>query len=329
MLLDSDRKKEKGSLQMRSVSLIFFVMLLFLATSLPAQKKTDVKLKFSGQGSNFRIVFEAEDPFVQKTRVTTSSSQIRLDFPEYFDLTGQKDLPFEILQSGRSLVINFRGTPQITFFRLSLPARLVFDIRKREVEPEKQAAQVPSRGIVIDVGHGGYDFGITYGTTSEKDISLALARDLAAALSRKGRKVFLDRKVDQYVSLAGRIDFVNRERPGILISLHSSLSKDFALYSPRFEEQAVSGPADFYSLQSKAKKYVAKSKSLADAIETALKEEFRIDVIRREMPLPLLDSAGAPSVLIEYPSPAFIVYDQKTRMRLVNSVMNGIAAYEQ
>jgi N-acetylmuramoyl-L-alanine amidase len=310
---------------MRSVSLMFFVVLLLLATSLTAQKKPDVKLKFSGQEGIFRIVFEAEEPFLQKTEVTTSPSQIRIDFPEYFNLTGQKDLPFEMLLSGRSLVINFKESSEIRFFRLSFPARLVFDIRKKEI----QQAQTFPRNIVIDVGHGGYDFGITHGTASEKDISLALAKDLAAALSKKGGKVFLDRRVDQYISLAERIDFVNRKKPAVFISFHSSSSKDFVLYSPKFEEQVPNGTADFYSLSSKARKYIAKSRLLADAIEKAIKEEFKVDIIRREMPLPLLDSAGAPSVLIEYPSPAFIVYDQKMRTKLVNTVMNGIAAYGQ
>ncbi len=322
-------KRRKGSLQVKRISLIFFVISLLFATSLPAQKKADVKLKFNGQGGVLRIVLESEELFIQKTKVTASSSQIKIDFPEYFDLTGLKDTPFEMATSGRSLTINLKESSEIKFFRLSSPARLVFDIRKKEIHPEKQPAQALSRGVVIDAGHGGYDFGITQGGISEKDISLALAKDLAAALSKKGRKVFLVRKVDQYISLTERINFVNQKSPDVFVSLHSSSSKDFVLYSPRFEEQVSNEMADFYSLSSKQKKYIAKSKSLSDAVEKAIEEEFKVDVIRREMSIPLLNSVGAPSVFIEYPSPAFMVYDQKTRTKLVNSVVNGIAAYGQ
>jgi N-acetylmuramoyl-L-alanine amidase len=312
----------------KRISLVFFVISLLLAISLPAQKKTDVNLKFNGQGGILRIVFEAEEPFIQETKAATTSSQIKIDFPNYFNLTGQKDLPFEMVPSGRSLVINFKERSEIKFFRLSSPARLVFDIQKKEIQPEKQP-QALSRGFAIDAGHGGYDFGITHGAVSEKDISLALAKDLAAALSKKGKKVFLIRKVDQYISLTERINFANQKSPDVFISFHSSSSKDFVLYNPKFEEQVSNEMADFYSLSSKQKKYIGKSKSLSDDIEKSIEDEFKVDVIRREMPLPLLNSVGAPSVFIEYPSPVFTVYDQKMRTKLVNSIMNGIAAYGQ
>jgi N-acetylmuramoyl-L-alanine amidase len=327
--------------------------LLLAAVSIPAQNKVDVKLKFNKQDGLMRIVFEAEETFIQRIKVNISTARIKLDFPEEFNLTSQKDLPFEIAPTDRSLVIKITDESDMKFFRLTAPSRLVLDIRKKEVaagkqpgkkmetptekpgekQPEKpaekQTGAVISKSFAIDAGHGGYDFGITYGNVNEKDISLALAKDLGAALARKGKKVFLLRKVDQYLSLMERINIVNQKGPDVFISLHASLSKNFVLYGPRFEEQTASETVALYRLSMKQKKYAGKSKTLSDGIEKAIKEEFKGDVFRREMPLPLLNSVGAPAVYIEIPSPRFVVYDQPMRTRLVNAIMQGITFYGQ
>jgi len=61
----------------------------------------------------------------------------------------------------------------------------------------------------------------------------------------------------------------------------------------------------------------------------AIKNEFQKRVIYREMPIPILNSAGAPAVLLEFPSPRFVNYDQGMRERLIKSILNGIASYGQ
>ncbi len=308
---------------------IFLSISLLMVVSLSAQKKTEVLLKFSKQEGLMRIVFEAEESFINKTKVTTSSSQIKIEFPEPFNLTAQKTLPFEGVPKDKLLVINLKEKAEIKFFKLSSPARLVFDIKKKEMQTEKQSAPSLSNVFVIDAGHGGYDFGITSEDVSEKDISLILAKDLGKVLSKKGKKVFLTRNVDQYISLADRINFVNQKSPDVFISLHSSMSENFILYSTKFEEQGSNEIVDLYSLSSRQKKYIGKSKALSDSIRKAIEDEFKADVIRREMPLPILNSVGAPSVLIELPSPRFVVYDQQMRARLKNSIISGVALFEQ
>jgi N-acetylmuramoyl-L-alanine amidase len=326
--------------------------LLFIAVSVPAQSKAGVRLKFSKQDALTRVVFEAEETFIQRIRVTASPSRIKLDFPEPFTLTGQKDLPFEMTQTDRSLVIHLRDKSDTKNFSLKAPARLVLDIRKKETQtaqspkdtgkqiekpaekqPEKPSEKQPAapspKVFVIDPGHGGYDFGITYGNVSEKDISMHLAKDLGAALSKKGKKVFFVRKVDQYVPLLERINFVNQKNPDVFISLHASTSEKFALYGAKFDEQISNENVALYSLSMKQKKYAGKSKTLANCVEKAIKEGFKGDVIRRELPLPVISSIGAPAVLVEVPSPRFVVYDQQMKSRLINAIINGIESYGQ
>jgi len=290
-----------------------------------AQKKTEVLLKFSKQEGFIRIVFESEESFVAKTKATTSPSQIIIECPAPFNLIAQKDLPFEIVPADKVLTINLREKGDIKLLRLSSPARLVFDIQKGE----KQAVQILPKIFVIDAGHGGYDFGITSGDTKEKDINLSLSQDLETILLKKGKKVFLTRKGDQYMSLIERIKFANQKSPDVFLSLHSSMSENFVIYVAKFKDESSDEIVDLYSLSSKQKKYIGKSKALSENIGKALKDEFKKSVIYREMSLPILNSISAPSVMIEFPSPRSTVYDQQMRTRLVNSIINGLATYGQ
>ncbi len=305
----------------------FFLFFVLLVTTVPlfAQKKTDVLLKSSKQEGLIRIVLESEESFITKTKATTSPSQIIIEFPAPFNLLAQKDLPFEIVPSDKLLTINLKEKGEIKLLKLSSPARLVFDIQKGE----KQAAQILPKVFSIDAGHGGYDFGITSGDIKEKDLSLSLAQDLATILSKKGKKVFLPRKVDQYMSLIERIKLVNQKPPDVFLSLHSSMSENLVLYVAKFKDKGSDEIVDFYSLSSRQKKYLGKSNALAENIGKALKGEFKKSVIYREMSLPILNFTSAPSIVIEYPSPRSVVYDQPMKTRLINSIINGLAAYGQ
>jgi N-acetylmuramoyl-L-alanine amidase len=326
---------------LKRIAVIVLSLALLITGSLRAEKKTDVVMKFSRQGDLMRIVFEAEETFMKDTKSATTPFQVKVEFPGPFHLPVENDLPFEVIVTDRSAVINLKEKNEIKFFTLSSPARLVFDIQKKETQTEKQPEKpaekqtgkqqptIISKGFIIDAGHGGYDFGIMFGNTSEKEISLSLAKELNTALSKKGKKVFLIRQADQYLSLSERIHFLNQKDPDIFISLHASTSGNFVLYSPKLEEQASNEPVDLYSVSSKQRKYTVKSRALSESIGKAIKNEFKMNIQRRELPVPLLDAASAPAVFMEYPSPQFLTYDQQTKTRLINALLTGLAAYGQ
>ena len=270
-------------------------------------------------------MLEAEGTFLDKTKATFSTSQITIEFPELFNLVSKTDVPFEVVPADRSLVINLKEESEIKLFRLSSPARLVFDIQTRK----GQSAQITSKVFVLDPGHGGYDFGITFEDAKEKDISLSLAKDLGAILSKKGKKVYLTRNADMYMPLLERIKHINQKAPDVCISIHSSLSDKYVISIAKFGDEGTDEISDLYSLSSRQKKYMGKSKILSESIGEAIKNNFKKNVIYREMPLPLLNSAGAPSVLIEFPSPRFAVYDQELKTKLMKTILDGLAAYTQ
>jgi N-acetylmuramoyl-L-alanine amidase len=183
--------------------------------------------------------------------------------------------------------------------------------------------------IVLDPGHGGYDYGIISQDAREKDVNLALSKDLSAAMAKKGLTVFLDRKVDQSVSLSERIHFSNAKNPDIFISIHAASWNGFAIYVSSAEDVNSDAAVRLYSLSSRQIKYLAGSKEAARVIADSLKKEFNVEVVMRELSLPVLNSLNAPAIMIEYPSLKSYASDQKMRERFVGSIMKGIAVYEQ
>ena len=182
--------------------------------------------------------------------------------------------------------------------------------------------------IFLDAGHGGFDYGIIAKDSKEKDLDLIITKDLNAALSKKGNKTFLTRKIDQSLSILERITLVNSKKPDLFISVHSSFSNAFVVYTAAFDESATEASARSYSLAAIQSRHIEKSRSLAKAIGKALKDEFKGDVFIRELPLPVLSSIDSPAILIEYPSIQLNAYDQKMRDRLAKAVVKGIQSHE-
>jgi N-acetylmuramoyl-L-alanine amidase len=310
------------------ICFIGLIVSFLLGTSLLAQSSPELRVKFSQQGQQMRVVLEGDESYISRANITTSGPLIRVGFPGPFILKTEKALPIELISQNKALTVNLKEQYEVRFFRLSDPARLVFDIQKPGASGRTHAGSIRRNVVVLDAGHGGYDFGITKGSVSEKDLTLNIAKELARALSKKGKKVSIMRKVDQFISLADRIEYVNQKSPGIFISLHVSRLQAFVLYSPRFDEQELRSPDQIYRIDAHQRRFVTRSKALAESFKKSLSEEYKTEIIHREMPIPILHSAGAPAVCIEVPSPEFSVYDEQARARLVNAVMNGIALYE-
>jgi N-acetylmuramoyl-L-alanine amidase len=85
-------------------------------------------------------------------------------------------------------------------------------------------ARLPGRPIVlIDPGHGGRDPGASgvSGLIAEKDLTLAMGRELADLLEKRGRvRVALTREKDDYLTLEQRAGIARQLQAGLFLSLH-------------------------------------------------------------------------------------------------------------
>lgn len=124
--------------------------------------------------------------------------------------------------------------------------------------------------LVIDAGHGGRDPGavLPQAAGNEKDVTLHVATELAAALSDDDAiHVSLIREADVYVDLAERVRRANSFAPSLLISLHTGATD--GAYAPpisirvlsedgrrRFDDalqaRGVDRPADYWARRSAA-----------------------------------------------------------------------------
>lgn len=372
-----------------TVKKILFISLLFLLTCLPlfAEKLSEVSLRHGIQGNNVRIVVESDEDFIRNTNIKFSFSAVILEFPSRFELKKQKDFIFDVTKKDRSLVITLKDAVDFKTYRLSSPARLVFDLKtappkqgsplqppEQKIQQQTQSAgkkapdagkqtglKVPEaapqvspknpleaarqegqktqpsppvekprrRVVVIDPGHGGYDYGLVSQDAKEKDADLSIAKDLANALSKKGLNVFITRRADQNASLTDRINFSNSKNPDLFMSLHASSVDKFVIYVASVEEANIDTAVKQYSQFSNQNRHIERSRGIAKLIAQSLHAELAADVILRELPLPVLTAMNASAIVLEYPSLKTYNSDQKLRERLVNSVIKGMSAYEQ
>ncbi|MEQ1690010.1 MAG: N-acetylmuramoyl-L-alanine amidase [Gemmatimonas sp.] len=82
-----------------------------------------------------------------------------------------------------------------------------------------------SRVVVIDAGHGGVDRGMSgpIGATRkvfEKDITLAVAREVKAELERRGIRVVMTRNSDTLIALHHRGRIANQAKGDLFLSVH-------------------------------------------------------------------------------------------------------------
>jgi N-acetylmuramoyl-L-alanine amidase len=94
----------------------------------------------------------------------------------------------------------------------------------RKGDLPKQAVKKPGRfTVVIDPGHGGIDSGaIGRKGTKEKDLTMAVARKVAADIAKAGPyDVSLTREADVFLSLPERVSFARRAKADLVISIHA------------------------------------------------------------------------------------------------------------
>lgn len=87
------------------------------------------------------------------------------------------------------------------------------------------ARDVRARTVIVDAGHGGPDPGMTgpIGATrkiTEKSITLALSKELAAALQSRGIKVVMTRTTDTLIALRDRGRIANQAKGDLFVSVH-------------------------------------------------------------------------------------------------------------
>ena len=105
---------------------------------------------------------------------------------------------------------------------------ILYTDKKLEKEFTKEKEKINEKYVVvIDPGHGGKDPGaIGVNGTLEKDINLLFATIIKSVLSSSNIKVELTRTDDRYLYLRERINFAEKLKADLFISIHADASKN-------------------------------------------------------------------------------------------------------
>ena len=151
-----------------------------------------------------------------------------------------------------------------------------------------RAAHEPGDGdrdviIAVDAGHGGVDPGaVGHGGTREKDVTLAIARALAARIdSEPGMRAVLTRNRDEFLTLRERIERAHGAHADMFVSVHADSISD----------RSVSGASVYilsvHGASSEAAKELAEGQNAADLLGGVLADAgsarpVLLDVVQQE-----------------------------------------------
>lgn len=172
--------------------------------------------------------------------------------------------------------------------------------------------------IGLDPGHGGNDPGaVGSNGLKEKDVTLAVAKDLAARLQASGFSVVLTRDGDYDVDLSPRADILNAANVDLVVSLHCN---------------SASNPSANY-ISTWIWKRGGRAEVAAKHIQQALVNMLGWpDGGIREANFYILRETVAPAVLVEMgfisnPAQAYALADAQTQKTLSLAILLGIRRY--
>ena len=246
--------------------------------------------------------------------------------------------------------------------------RLVIDLtRAGKLQPVKRASEGyrPGRDIVIaiDAGHGGHDPGALGRRSKEKDIALAISKELARRINAEpGMSAVLIRDRDVFVDLRDRWAIARRHKSDLFISIHADgfrdsrangasvfalnlqgASKEASMQLARSENSNVS--VGGVSLHDKDKVLasvlfdLSQNAALSASLDVGAKVSQQMGKVAKmhsstvkQKELGVLKAADMPSILVETGFISNASEEKKLRDkghqgRLANAVLAGVRSY--
>jgi N-acetylmuramoyl-L-alanine amidase len=192
--------------------------------------------------------------------------------------------------------------------------------------------------IIIDAGHGGKDAGAKGLSSFEKNVTLAIAKKLQAAMQTQLPEIatVMTRTDDTFIELRRRSDIANKSQGNLFISIHCNSSAEGTAYrahkqsgvmlliygikrageqleamrenasiliekdQTQYEALDADDPANAIILSAFAKKYRKQSIKFGEYLNMEFTEtDGRPSIGVREQSLYVLANAGMPGILIE------------------------------
>lgn len=208
-----------------------------------------------------------------------------------------------------------------------------------EATPYETPDEVPRLSrvalVVLDPGHGGDDSGArttrTGGeTVLEKDIALAIAKKAEARVADEtGARVVLTRTADVRMGAVDRTSVANEAEADLFVSIHlnSSPSPKARGFQVHYHDSSLAenagSAAGAVPWSAGQKPFEAESARLAEILRESLAAKVALpDRGVRRMPVPALEGAVCPAVLVEV---GFLTNEEEALALGQESVQDAIA----
>ena len=301
-----------------------------------------LKLRTSRHSDFLRIVIEGKREIIDNAQVYQRGGSIILSIPSIsFSIYTEKTvIPYKQTKPD-TIVFNpgdFRG---LKVFPLEYPDRLVVDIYLKEKksdlltrpllleETEEKQDVSGIKYIVIDPGHGGYEYGLISGQYSEKNVVLDVAKKLSLLINSGSAESHLTRSSDHFLTLTERVEFVNSKDADLFISIHVGKHKEIVLYAPVITEHVSEIEKSYLDNKGQAE-FIKESLVLLNSMKEAIVSEFGDNmVLIRPLPYSILSKIEAPALMIELQSFDDADYIEKLKAKSANAINKGIYIYEE
>lgn len=193
------------------------------------------------------------------------------------------------------------------------------------------AKQLPLQDtiIMVDSGHGGRDSGTSYGNILEKDINLAIAKQLEKTLTKQGAIVYMTRKRDIdlssiYDSAKKRGDLYRR----LLMIKDKNCDFYLSIHINWYSDSSLKGSEVLYNPINKD------NKKLASSIMNRFRQNLGSDRNIKTTDLYMYRNTTTPGVLIECGYLSNLeerkkLQEVKYQEKLANTITKGVIDYLQ
>jgi N-acetylmuramoyl-L-alanine amidase len=288
--------------------------------------------------------------------------------PPAVPLVVQDPLVQSVSIQPQQILVQLAPGAETESYILESPFRLVFDVHRPASVETSPATPAPTPGerargirtIVIDPGHGGTETGaLGPSGIQEKDLTLALARDLEARLeSAMPVRVVLTRNEDANLPLDTRTSIANQNKADLFISIHlnSSLgsgahgAETYFLSTDASDPRAARSAAEENLSPGAAEEipqdlqlilwdlaqthHLSESQRFAGMVQTELNQALQLrDRGVKQAPFRVLKGAAMPAVLVELgflnnPEEEKKLQDPEYRGELVGALARAVQRYK-
>ena len=313
-------------------NIVCLVLFIILLSTYPLYGESQpLRLRVGYHEDFLRIVLEGAKSLIDEAIVNQKAGDILVTFPDRkISIEHEGEAGISYRKIGLNAILfspgSFRG---LKVFTLSRPDRLVIDVYLENVRRRAKEEPLRLKTVIIDPGHGGYEYGIVRDQYKEKNVVLDIARRLGALIGRGSTSAVLTRQSDLYMPLSERVRVANSKRADVFISLHVGNHGNVVIYLPVITDSTpeyIRG----YLINRGQMDYLGKTSTLASAIRKAIASDFGEDMVAVEpLPYSMLSRIEAAAVIIELPSFEEVNYTRGFKSQVAQTIYRGLYIYEE